>query len=258
VKRLTVNKQEFSLGNFSIFKHFENDEFLILEKPSGLACHGPEPDNLVQLLKEHALPCFLCHRLDKGSSGLLIIAKTSTVADAFRLLFENNKIEKYYLALSAKKGKKKQGTIKGNMAKSRDGKWILNKHDENNKQSKAITQFFSFALPKTIKFSLEKPIRIFIIKITGGKTHQIRVALKSNSSPVLGDSLYKGADYSRMCLHAYALRFSYQGEDYCFKSKIEFLDTELSDLDKSFKHYSSPWLLPWPKINTTALLPKES
>jgi len=180
------------------------------------------------------------HRLDKMTSGLMIFAKTKAAAQTFGQLFSEHKIEKYYIAISDKKPAKKQGLIKGDMAKSRRGMWKLLRSMENP----AITQFFSYALTA--------PNRLYILKPHSGKTHQLRVALSSIGSPILGDEQYHAktqVQNDRGYLHAYGLRFTYLEETYEFvappTSGEHFLEqTTVNRLNTLGK----PWLLSWPKI----------
>lgn len=210
-----------SLGNIPVV--FEHKDFFVIEKPSGLACHGPDPENLAALLKQAQLSNKLCHRLDKDSSGLLIIAKHQQAADKFRVLFENNAIDKFYLALSHRKGNKKQGSIKGLMEKARNGKWKLSKNNKSQaEENLAISHFYSFG-----NNHCDNAQRVFIIKIVGGKTHQIRVAMKANGSPILGDTLYGGQIAERLMLHACALSFDFQGESIRLYSPACFINNEV-------------------------------
>jgi tRNA pseudouridine32 synthase/23S rRNA pseudouridine746 synthase len=142
----------------------------------------------------------LVHRLDDHTSGCLIIAKHAIAAERFRLLFTNHKVQKYYVALSDTKGKRKQGWVKGDMVNKRRGQWALTK----TMLHPAISYFF--------RQGLGNGLYLYWIKPFSGKTHQIRVALKSNSSTILGDTHYGGTPAQRMYLHAYALHFEYGSE----------------------------------------------
>tara|TARA_R110000751_G_scaffold307866_2_gene433195 strand:+ start:7577 stop:8215 length:639 start_codon:yes stop_codon:yes gene_type:complete len=188
---------------------------------------------LCQQLKVEQL--WLVHRLDKITSGILILAKHPKAAAVFGQLFEQKQIEKYYLAISAKKPKKKQGTVKGGMKKVRDGKWIL----DNSNTAVASSQFFSF--------STSPGLRLFLVKPLTGKTHQIRVALKSIGSPILGDDLYKGESSDRTYLHAYCIRFTYQQQLICILCPPNKGTVFLSDeTQQQVAHLTTPWTLPWP------------
>lgn len=139
------------------------------------------------------------HRLDKMTSGLLIVACHQAAAAKFGAMFESHLVEKRYLALSKRKPKKKQGTISGGMVTSRRGQWRLTKETENL----ATTQFFS---------TYFQDLRVFYLRPLTGKTHQIRVALKSLGAPILGDQKYAGDPADRGYLHAYRLSFEWQGQ----------------------------------------------
>ena len=117
----------------------------------------------------------------------------------FHDFFSEHKIHKTYLALSNQKPKKKQGLIIGDMKKAREGAWKLCQTKENP----AITRFESV--------SCEPNLRLFILKPQTGKTHQLRVAMKSLGSPILGDGLYgKNTEkIDRTYLHATQLEFDY-------------------------------------------------
>ena len=123
------------------------------------------------------------------------------------------------------------------MEKSRRGMWKLLRSQENP----AITQFFSY--------SIAAGKRLYLLKPHSGKTHQLRVALSSIGSPILGDPIYATKNAykeQRGYLHAYALKFTFQSQDYnfvlppnCGEYFIESLP--LTELD-------SPWDLPWPTL----------
>lgn len=188
---------------------FENNDFIVVTKPAGVNFHSEsEAGFVVQMSDQFRISLFPVHRLDKMTSGLVILAKNSETAAIFGKMFEKRKIEKYYLAISIRKPKKKMGWIKGDMASARRGDYKLLTTMENP----AITQFVSCTLRTHERF--------FLIKPHTGKTHQIRVALKSLGSPIAGDERYAQADEARKeergYLHAYALRFNLNNEVFEF------------------------------------------
>ena len=136
------------------------------------------------------------------TSGLLILALNAESAVEFFRLFSEHHIQKTYLALSNQKPKKKQGLIVGDMQKARNGAWKLCQSKENP----AITRFESV--------SCEPNLRLFILKPQTGKTHQLRVAMKSLGSPILGDALYgkNTENIDRTYLHAARLQFEFKGQ----------------------------------------------
>jgi tRNA pseudouridine32 synthase/23S rRNA pseudouridine746 synthase len=177
---------------------YENQDILVINKPSGIAVHDAENRKtlgIVSLLKEQGEydELYLCHRLDAGTSGCLCLAKNAKAAAEIGRLFEATAISKFYLALSKAKPKKKQGSVIGDMKNRRGGQHMLLK----TRHAPAITQFFSY--------SAKPGIRGFVVKPHTGKTHQIRVALKSIGAPILGDDLYAGESAERLHLHAWQL-----------------------------------------------------
>ena len=223
---------------------FQNSDFVIIDKPANLNFHSEDnkaglvvltskllyPENTSSFLTAHEKQLYSVHRLDKMTSGLLLLAKTKEAAQIFTKMFENREIEKFYIAISTKKPKKKQGWIKGDMVKARRGSYMFAKTSDNP----AITQFISKALRPNERF--------FLIKPHTGKTHQIRVALKSIGAPVAGDIRYANADKAkkedRGYLHAFALYFNYKDKDYRFTCKPDegerFISFACSDILKEY------------------------
>ncbi|KKZ58116.1 TIGR01621 family pseudouridine synthase [Haemophilus haemolyticus] len=181
---------------------YQHSDFIIINKPEGISVHkDQEEQGLTELVaKQLNMPqVWLVHRLDKVTSGLLILALNAESAAEFSRLFSERKIHKTYLALSNQKPKKKQGLVVGDMKKARDCAWKLCQTKENP----AITRFESV--------SCEPNLRLFILKPQTGKTHQLRVTMKSLGSPILGDGLYaKNTEkIDRTYLHAAQLEFDY-------------------------------------------------
>lgn len=214
---------------------FENQDFVVCDKPAGLSFHSEQsPGLVVQLSEQLAQDLYSVHRLDKMTSGLLVLAKNTTTAQAFQIQFEQRQIEKFYLAISTQKPKKKQGWIKGDMVPARRGSYRLTTTLDNP----AITQFISA--------SLAPNERAFLVKPHTGKTHQIRVALKSLGAPIAGDSRYQAAEHAKQedrgYLHAYALRFELNGEGYQFvcppSDGVRFVS-------ERFKVQCAAWNEPW-------------
>ena len=253
-----MNVPKFSVDIIDV-----QDDFIVVNKPSGVNFHdeGALGEGMFNLVCQHFSQLetskdkgkeklYPVHRLDKMTSGLIIFARNLSSAQHFQQLFSQHQIEKYYLAISDKKPKKKQGLIKGDMEKSRRGSWKLLRSQNNP----AISQFFSYPLTQGL--------RLYLIKPHSGKTHQIRVALSSIGAPILGDERYYGsgstgksnnssnntAEY-RGYLHAYALKFIFNGQDYHYllppNSGEQYL--EINTLEQ-LETLNTPWLLPWPKV----------
>ena len=164
---------------YRIIKNHE--DFLLINKSTEVSFHKEsDTEGLLELLKKEPgiKELHTVHRLDKVTSGLLLFAKNTETAKDISRQFRKRLVEKYYIALSDRKPRKNQGLIKGDMIKSRRGAWKLLRTMNNP----AVTQFFSC--------SAGNSLRLFIIRPRSGKTHQVRVALKSIGSPVLGDPMY--------------------------------------------------------------------
>ena len=218
---------------------YQHADFVVIDKPVGISVQDEDAQSgilpiVCQQLQLSKL--WLVHRIDKVTSGLLILAKSAEAARKLSQLFAQRKMTKIYLAICDNKPAKKMGNVIGDMKKSRRGQWKLTR----DMDSPAITQFTSIGLGEGKRLIIVKPLT--------GKTHQIRVALKSLGSPILGDSLYGGNQADRTYLHAYALAFEY-GEE-----KIEvahapdngeyFTTQACSEATKSF----ALWQDGWPKI----------
>lgn len=220
---------------------FENNDFVLIDKAENYNFHdeqnlGHGVFNQVKAQGQYD-ELFPVHRLDKMTSGLLLFAKNKQTASDLGKLFEQHLIEKFYLAISKDKPKKKQGWVKGDMVKSRRSSWRLARTNNNP----AITQFFSY--------SLAQGLRLFVLRPRTGKTHQLRVALNSIGSAIAGDAIYNPADISdRGYLHAFALKFELNGEQYQFSQPPRSGEFFTSDNCKSaLAQLQQPWLLNWPK-----------
>ena len=216
---------------------YTHDDFVVAVKPAGISVHCDDNQTgFAALLSEQLnFRLYVVHRLDKVTSGVMVFARCAKAAANFGQLFERREVGKFYLAISNQKPKKKQGAIKGDMQKSRRSSWKLLK----TQLQPAVTQFISS--------SLSPGFRLYLVKPKTGKTHQIRVALKSIGAPILGDSIYaneqqiagKGVD--RCYLHAWQLLFEYQGEKFCFAQLPEQGKYFLQDICKqALKAWENP------------------
>lgn len=183
--------------------------FFVVHKDPGLDFHdsGGQPGlcSLVRLRMGGGV--FPVHRLDKATSGLLLLARSREWAATLAGLFRERAVEKYYIALSDLAPRKKQGLIQGDMVRSRRGSWKLTRTMERP----ARTRFLSRPV--------RPGLRLFVLKPLTGRTHQLRVAMKSLGAPILGDALYHQAvpDWpDRMYLHAHTLRFGLQGRAFSY------------------------------------------
>lgn len=218
-----------------------NEQFIVINKMPGISFHTEDGIlGIVERVKASLGVDVLypVHRLDKITSGLLVLARTPEANSKISGLFREREVEKYYLAISDRKPNKKQGMIKGTMVRSRRSTWKLTKALDNP----AVTQFFSS--------SIEPGRRLFLVRPKTGKTHQIRVALNSIGSPVLGDPLYNSEsakNATRGYLHAYAIGFCLDNISYRFVCEPSVGEEFLTDAFKATAHeYAEPWAMAWP------------
>lgn len=225
-----------------------DEHIRVIHKPENISFHTDDhAEGIVSRVKS-AYPqelLFPVHRLDKMTSGLLVFARSQQVNSLLSQKLADKKVEKYYLALSRQKPRKKQGSIIGDMQKGRRGSYLLlreNKHP-------AITRFFARSL-----IAGNERRWFFVLKPETGKTHQLRVALKSISSPVLGDARYENmcdqTHVDRGYLHAYKMRFD------LFDKRYELCDPDFSgdmfslnnpDTQLALSELLTPEKLTWPK-----------
>lgn len=215
----------------------DNPNFIVINKAPNIDFHTIDNQlGVVELVKQalNLETLYPVHRLDRMTSGLLILAKTKAYAALFGQLFEARAIDKYYLALSDKKPKKKQGLVKGDMTKGRGGSYLLLKSLENP----AITQFFSF--------SIEPGIRGYVLKPHSGKTHQLRVAMKSIGAPILGDSRYYPNHQGCVgYLHAWQLSFELEAQHYRYVAAPDWPNNGVTPW---LQELEATWPLPWPVL----------
>ncbi|MBQ4812587.1 TIGR01621 family pseudouridine synthase [Pseudoalteromonas luteoviolacea] len=213
----------------------QHRDFIVAYKPCGMSFHSENEAGFVALLeKQLDKRLYPVHRLDKVTSGLLVLATSSESASELTRLFTERLVSKFYLALITDKPKKKQGWVKGDMAKSRRGTFKLLKTQENP----AITRFYSSSVKAGLRACLMKPF--------SGKTHQLRVALKSLSAPILGDESYGGSESDRVYLHAYYIAFDWHGEHVNYsaepKEGAHFMQLLTHDV---FNSWRQPEQLEW-------------
>lgn len=205
------------------------DRYLIVHKDPGIAFHSERVDaeeyaetgepgapGVLQIIRDMEaageIPSgprlYPVHRLDRITSGILIFARGRQNANLLGNEFRHGRVRKIYVALSDRSPKKKQGKVVGDMERGRGGAWILTRDEKNP----ANTRFFSYGIP-----GRRPGLRLFVLQPKTGRTHQLRVAMKSLGSPVLGDGMYSRYDLARnedrAYLHAIAIRFQLGDEN---------------------------------------------
>ncbi|MDD4271221.1 MAG: RluA family pseudouridine synthase [Patescibacteria group bacterium] len=197
----SIDKKKFAAApNHKIKIIYETDEFLIINKPAGLAVHGQTNYTLADWLLEK-YPNIkkigddperpgIVHRLDKDVSGLMVIAKTQATFNNLKRQFQDRTIKKEYTALVYGKIMKDSAIINFPIKRAREGYKMAAmpatiKGEPAEAGRTAETEFK--VIKRLINYTLLK------IKIKTGRTHQIRVHLNAYDHPIMGDNIYSTA-----------------------------------------------------------------
>jgi 23S rRNA pseudouridine1911/1915/1917 synthase len=194
---------------------YEDDELLVVNKPPGQVSH-PTARNatgtLLNALLAHAggrWPPSLASRLDKGTSGVVLVAKNKTMHAALQRLSNANAIQKEYLALVAGKPPAR-GTI--DLALDRDP-WDARRVTVRDRGG--VPSVTRFARVRSTTIPPLGPVSLVRCQLVTGRMHQIRVHLAAKGWPILGDATYgvKFEPMTRQALHAWrvALRHPVTG-----------------------------------------------
>ena len=205
---------------------YENDEIIIINKPAGLAVqggqgvvHSVDRDFAEQL----GYKIYLVHRLDKDTSGLMIVAKTPLAAGKWTKLIGSKIARKEYLALCAGKMPSKSGIIKDDVIQ----------HGE----SKAAVTHYQVEKEWTVSYENENgtgeiPLCLIRLQLETGRMHQIRIHLAKNNCPIAGDDqhgnfkinklLKKVCKIKRLQLAAVRLTIPLDGKEKTFEIPMPF------------------------------------
>ena len=222
-KKLKYIPKKSEIGKYDDYVIENNENFIIINKPSGTAVQAGTKSfkNIIDTIKntkyfENSKP-YIVHRIDKETSGLLIIAKNRQYAQLFTSLFRIRKIHKTYLALVYGKVNNSIKTMKDELTYYENKKKIIQKAVSNLKVIKS-NEGFSF---------------IELNPITGRK-HQLRKQLLKIGNPIIGDNKYflnnrKIVKAKGLMLHAYRIKFMIDNVQYNFKAKYnEFFENFLN------------------------------
>jgi 23S rRNA pseudouridine1911/1915/1917 synthase len=190
---------------------YEDRDLIVVDKPAGLVVHpayGHAQDTLVNALLHHTndlsqgfdeLRPGLVHRLDKDTSGLIVIAKNERAQRELALQFQRKITHRIYRALIFGRPKEAAGTIVS----------YLKRHPEDRRRSASVPEDTVNAKIAITHFRIlaehSSGIRLAELKLETGRTHQIRVHMKEAGTPIVGDTMY-GADSRAKSLKSVALR----------------------------------------------------
>lgn len=187
---------------------YEDKDLIVINKPSGLPSQGGRGithhlDQMLESLpKKNGFRPSGIHRLDRDTSGCLIIAKKRSIAAQMGSLLKEGQIEKYYVALTRGTIEQNIGIIDCPLVKDHAQEMMV--VDRDHPQAKdAQTSFI------ILDYNANNHVSLVMMRPHTGRTHQLRVHMQSQQSPILGDQKYgkpfKNID--RLCLHAYHISF---------------------------------------------------
>ena len=216
-KKIKYLPKKKEIGEYDDYVIENNENFIVINKPTGIPVQSGTKSfkNIIDILKstkyfENSKP-FIVHRLDKETSGVLIIAKNRKYAQLFTSLFRIRKIHKTYLTVVYGKVDKSIKAMKDDLIYYENKKKIFQKAVSNLKIIKSNEGYSYLEL---------NPIT--------GRKHQLRKQLLNIGCPIIGDDKYFLNDRKRLkiknlMLHAYKIKFMINNIQYNFKAKYNNL-----------------------------------
>ena len=211
--KITVNDElDFSINvekeNIPIDIVYEDNDLLVINKKSGMVVH-PAPGHYTGTLVNALLYKFdlegdpvrpgIVHRLDKDTSGLMLVAKNEKIHDILAKMIKDKKVKRHYLALVEGVINHETGTIDAPIGRDSHDRQKMAVTDQNSKN--AVTHF------RVLKKFKDKTLVECILET--GRTHQIRVHMKYINHPVVNDPIYnkKKSDSFGQMLHSSSIEF---------------------------------------------------
>ncbi|MBW3652905.1 MAG: RluA family pseudouridine synthase [Actinobacteria bacterium] len=192
---------------------YEDEHLLVVDKPAGVVVHparGHREGTLAQALVgraaggEEPRRAGIVHRLDRNTSGLLVVARDDAVHRALKAALAAREIRREYLALVEGRPPARSGTIEAPIGRDRRQRMLMSVDADANAAKDAITHF-------EVERALARAT-LLRVRLQTGRTHQIRVHLRAIGHPVCGDREYGRANVyglERQFLHAARLAFSH-------------------------------------------------
>ena len=217
---------------------YDCPQIIIVNKPAGLAVDGPEDDTLLNrtLLylnqqgeyKENDLytPA-LCHRLDTGTSGLVIVAKTPEAEELFLAAIKNREVKKTYLCVTFGRPTPPDATLGGYLLKDADRGIVKIVEDKQPGARDVETRYETIAVSGRLA--------LLKVQLITGRTHQIRAHMASIGCPILGDSKYGNNTANR------ELKLKYQALCAWELTMPHFNQPDFAFLSGKTFHAPKPW-----------------
>jgi len=198
---------------------FEDEHLLVVNKPAGLNTHAPSlyaGEGIYDWLKNREprwAKLAIIHRLDKETSGVMVFGKTPLANRSLTEQFTGRAVRKKYFLLTDHELKQREFTAKSKTVR------VGERYAGGVLGEAAETRFKLQDSPRPIPHSTLVEAEPFT-----GRTHQIRVHAAESGFPILGDTLYGGSQFPRVCLHAAELSFKHpaSGKPLTFATSAEF------------------------------------
>ena len=216
---------------------YENDDLIVANKPAGIPVDGDESDTLLnrvlrRLYEEKRWDAAheprLCHRLDTGTSGLVIIAKTPEAEELFLSAIKNREVQKTYLCVTFGRPMPPDATLGGYLLKDADRGIVKIVEDKQPGAKEVETRYETIAVSGRLA--------LLKVQLITGRTHQIRAHMASIGCPILGDSKYGNNSANR------ELKLKYQALcawELAFPKKIS--DPQFAALAGKVFRAPKPW-----------------
>lgn len=248
---LDVNKEKKDVSEFLVQTIFEDDNIIVINKPGNIKMHASGESREITvadwILKkypeldkvgEDALRPGIVHRLDRETSGVVVLAKNNKSFQELKKVFQEREMEKTYIALVYGNLSKKEGKIDFSLTRTSGElkRRAVDAEEGSGELSGNVRTAITFynVLMRYTDFDLLE------IKPKTGRTHQIRVHFSALGHPVVGDKLYafkpakRGELFfsKRHLLHALKLSFTLFGKKYAFSAPLpEDIKRVLLDID---------------------------
>ncbi len=204
---VTFNNLNININGYNIEIVYEDNNIIVVDKPSGILTVSTNKEKnltiyhiLMEYLKKKNKnnKIFVIHRLDKGTSGLLIFAKSEKIKKLYQENWNNIVLEKKYCAVVEGCPKSNKGTIKSYLVENSN--YYVYSTNNKNLGKYSVTEYN--VLKKGKKYSL------IDINLKTGRKNQIRVHMKDIKCSIAGDDKYgaKTNPLKRLCLHSYYLK----------------------------------------------------
>ncbi|HET7817604.1 MAG TPA: RluA family pseudouridine synthase [Sphingomicrobium sp.] len=225
--------------------NFEDEHLLVVDKPAGLVVHpaaGNADGTLVNALLHHCAGQLsgiggvarpgIVHRIDKDTSGLLVVAKTDVAHEGLARQFAEHSIERRYLAIVSGPPRAAEGTVDAALARSAANRKKI-AIVEAGRGKRAVTHWR--------RLQILRDAALVECRLETGRTHQVRVHMASIGHPLLGDPTYgrsgkthrdllKGLGFHRQALHAAELGFIHPAT----KHRLSFASGMPPDMQELF------------------------